>query len=228
MTLNDDPKLTAFALGELSDAEREALEAQLDDAARAEIAEIEKLGDLLSAGLAAEPLPALDPAQRDAIEAAASDASEPEPAVRALPPAGKVTRLPEWFGQVAVVAATLAILLGLAVTNFESALNDAFEGATNTLNSQVSEPVIATSVARPSARRSIKTTSATSRPARTPSPTGGGPPPTWRPWPSPRRCRRGPPPRVGPRRRPSSRVSRTTLGSSTRPDRRPPSLATRS
>ena len=150
MTLNDDPKLTAFALGELSDAEREALEAQLDDAARAEIAEIEKLGDLLSAGLAAEPLPALDPAQRDAIEAAASDASdasdasEPDPAVRALTPAGKVTRLPEWFGQVAVVAATLAILLGLAVTNFESALNDAFEGATNTLNSQVSEPVIAT------------------------------------------------------------------------------------
>ena len=40
-----------------------------------------------------------------------------------------------------IIVGLIAILLVGAVTNFKNALNSAFEGATNTLNSQVSQPI---------------------------------------------------------------------------------------
>jgi len=72
MKLNsDDPRLTAFALGELDAAERKAVEAELDntDECRHEVEEIARTAALLHAELAAEPLPGLTYAQQLAIEA---------------------------------------------------------------------------------------------------------------------------------------------------------------
>ena len=67
----DDPRLTAYALGELDAAERKAIEAELDNAAecRREVEEVARTAALVNAELAAEPLPGLTYAQQLAIEA---------------------------------------------------------------------------------------------------------------------------------------------------------------
>ena len=67
----DDPRLTACALDELDGAEREAIETELQnsDECRREVEEISRAAALLSAELAAEPLPELPHAQQLAIEA---------------------------------------------------------------------------------------------------------------------------------------------------------------
>jgi Ca-activated chloride channel family protein len=64
----DDPKLTAFALGELAEPERSKVEAQLrdDPAARATVEAIRATAQQLEQALAAEPLPATDPVRRAA------------------------------------------------------------------------------------------------------------------------------------------------------------------
>ncbi len=69
----DDPRFTAYALGELENDERAAVEALLtqNDAARRLVDEVRSLAHLLSDQLKAEPGPALLPAQRDLIEAKA-------------------------------------------------------------------------------------------------------------------------------------------------------------
>jgi Ca-activated chloride channel homolog len=77
MTIDrDDPNLTAFALGELDDAERAALEAELDPAALAEIEAIAELGALLEDELGREPCPELTPEQRTRIERRAARAED--------------------------------------------------------------------------------------------------------------------------------------------------------
>jgi len=55
----DDPKLTAYALGELDAAERAAIEAVLADSpeARAVVEEIRAAAERLTSELAAEPYP---------------------------------------------------------------------------------------------------------------------------------------------------------------------------
>jgi len=55
----DDPRLTAFALGELDPEEQAAIEAAIKDdpSAQAAVAQIRALGGELSAVLAREPLP---------------------------------------------------------------------------------------------------------------------------------------------------------------------------
>jgi Ca-activated chloride channel family protein len=67
----DDPRLTAFALGELEGDERSAVESQLADhpEARAAVEEVRALARLLTEGLRAEPAPGLSDAQRRTIAA---------------------------------------------------------------------------------------------------------------------------------------------------------------
>jgi len=96
----DDPRLTAYALGELDPAEVAAVEAQLADCpeSRRAVAEICATAQLLTGELAREPAPGLASAQREAIESRLS------PAIHAPRP-----RRVRW-GVWAVAASVLAIL----------------------------------------------------------------------------------------------------------------------
>jgi len=69
----NDPKLTAYALGELDDTERAEVEAQLkeSEAARQTVNEVRKTAALLTRELKAEPALALSDDQREAIDAKA-------------------------------------------------------------------------------------------------------------------------------------------------------------
>ncbi len=77
----NDPKLTAYALGELDEAESAAIAAQVEASRelQAVVDEIRETGDLLSRELATEPVATLSDEQRDAIEAAAGDGAAPLP-----------------------------------------------------------------------------------------------------------------------------------------------------
>jgi len=65
----DDPRLTAYALGELTGPDRAAVEAQLasSEALRRTVAEIRTTGDAVQVGLLAEPCPMLLDSQRAAV-----------------------------------------------------------------------------------------------------------------------------------------------------------------
>jgi Ca-activated chloride channel family protein len=65
----DDPRLTAYVLGELSDRERAEVDAELANnaTARKVVAEIREMSDLLTEELGQEPSPALSPEQRATI-----------------------------------------------------------------------------------------------------------------------------------------------------------------
>ena len=105
---HDDPRITAWALGEGTAEERAEVEALLaaDPALRAEAEALRDAAGSLKDGLAAEPVPALDTAHRGAVEAALTGAPvAPAPSLRFL-------RVSPEFG---AVAATLLLTLGLAV-----------------------------------------------------------------------------------------------------------------
>ena len=72
-----DPRLTAYALGEMSDEEKKAFEAELADAPelRAEVEQIEQAAEALRRELATNAPPALGNIQRNAIERAMEDRS---------------------------------------------------------------------------------------------------------------------------------------------------------
>lgn len=74
--LPDDPRLTAYALGELDPTERDLLERLLTEcpAAQDSVREIQELAGLLAGELRQEAVPALTPAQRAAILAAPAPA----------------------------------------------------------------------------------------------------------------------------------------------------------
>ena len=79
---SDDPRLTAYALGELEGEELAQLEAELDgdEEALAVVAELRVLGATLEGHFAAEEAPGLSARHRDAIEARLSaPATEPQP-----------------------------------------------------------------------------------------------------------------------------------------------------
>ncbi len=99
-----DPKLTAYALGELDEKERAAVEAALDDQARAEADKIRATAQLLKQELANEPCPALDKSQREKIESAAMS-----PANKIIPFRSKKFR---WTVGLAAAAA-IALMVGL-------------------------------------------------------------------------------------------------------------------
>jgi Ca-activated chloride channel homolog len=109
--LPDDPKLTAYALGELDGAERAAVEAAVgaDPALRAAVDDIRALAAQLETALAQEPAPELSD---DAVALPASLA-----AVRAAKPAAapaKLLRFPQLYYVVGgLAAACFAVLLAV-------------------------------------------------------------------------------------------------------------------
>lgn len=92
----DDPQLTAYALGELDEAERAAVEARLrdDPAARAAVEAIRATAVHLETALAAEPLPEVRPAR---------------PASRRR--LGRIIRLPQFYYVTATLAAACFVVL---------------------------------------------------------------------------------------------------------------------
>ena len=112
MTLEkDDPKLTAYALGELSPAERAEVEAAIaqDAALRAEVEAIQGLGAALGAALQEEPAPRLAETQRAAIESRAAGSSGRAPAAQ-----GKGLKLLLWTAVPGALAASLLIAISPA------------------------------------------------------------------------------------------------------------------
>ncbi len=70
MTFNpDDPKYTAYVVGELDDTERQSIDSELEanPEAAALVAEIRAATEQISAALKAEPLPALTAGQRETV-----------------------------------------------------------------------------------------------------------------------------------------------------------------
>lgn len=97
----DDPKLTAYALGELDADERAVVEAALAGSpeARAAVEEIRATAGRLTSELAAEPCPDLTPAQRAALS---------------TPAAAKVVPFPWWRAwRTAGIAAAAACVVGV-------------------------------------------------------------------------------------------------------------------
>jgi len=97
----EDPRLTAYALGELEPAEHDAIKAAIKDdpAAQAAVAQIRALGNDLSAALAKEPLP---------VAAAPAKLAEVPPAREAYQPR-KFIRFP-YFMAAGLAAACFAVL----------------------------------------------------------------------------------------------------------------------
>ena len=94
----DDPRLTAFVLGEIGDSDRAEIEQLLETspAAQAAVKEIEETIGVLKEGLASEPVPALTADQRAAVEEqlAGVDSGAPAPALTAMAPA-RETEVPQ-------------------------------------------------------------------------------------------------------------------------------------
>jgi len=80
----DDPRLTAYALGELSPSERPEIEAALRDSAecRAAVSEIRQVAESLQVGLGAEPCPQLSPERKESVLRAVP---APEPSAHRSP-----------------------------------------------------------------------------------------------------------------------------------------------
>jgi hypothetical protein len=97
MSRSDDPRLTAYALGEdelefgevgeVGEGAPDSIEQRVaeSEALRREVAEIRATARLLSAALGAEPAPSLTPEQRRAVQEAARRASAPARPAWALP-----------------------------------------------------------------------------------------------------------------------------------------------
>ncbi len=104
--LPDDPRLTAYALGELEPAERAAIEAALSESpeARAELEEIRSAAALLSDELRSETAPALTESQRAAIVAGRNGQATFAP---------KLNRASRLFIGFASLAACLVAAVGL-------------------------------------------------------------------------------------------------------------------
>src|SRR5262249_125221 len=101
----DDPRLTAYALGELDPTEQETVERLFADFPEAQIAirEIRELAGLLAAELQHEPAPALTTAQRNAILAGKVSTVAP----RAERPRRAGNR---WISQFAALASMAALV----------------------------------------------------------------------------------------------------------------------
>jgi hypothetical protein len=106
----NDPRLTAYALGELDADEARELEAQLDDEARAEIEAIQHTAALLERELATEEGPGLDTGRRERIEAEMAE----KPAPRPIPIRTKKSR--GWMWAVAAGLPVAFVLGSLALS----------------------------------------------------------------------------------------------------------------
>ena len=86
----DDPRLTAYALGELDDAERAEVESLLaeSDEARRFVEETRATARLLTERLGREPRPGLAPEQRQSIEKRLHAQAEGPQRLPSAPPPG--------------------------------------------------------------------------------------------------------------------------------------------
>jgi secreted protein with Ig-like and vWFA domain/anti-sigma-K factor RskA len=114
----DDPRLTAYVLGELDDADRAAVDAALaaDPECRQAVEELRQTTAVLFEALQSEPVPALSDAQRTEIRRSAARPS-PRRTVRVHEPATSGRR-----GILPLLAATIAcaaLLVGVSAWNFE-------------------------------------------------------------------------------------------------------------
>ncbi|MEA2710813.1 MAG: Ca-activated chloride channel [Phycisphaerales bacterium] len=109
MKSDDEMKLTAYALDELSASERAAAEARVrnDAAARAEVEKIRDVAKLLSSELAAEPAPVVKPIEM---------------------PQQRRRRL-RWGGRLAIAAAVSVVVGGIAFSVLAPSLNRAREAS---------------------------------------------------------------------------------------------------
>ena len=110
MTIDkNDPRLTAYALGELEESERAEIEAAVNnsESLRRLVADIRATADLVTAELKAESALGLSDEQRAAVEAklAAAEAQGATPATIPMP------RRTRWSGR-AALAASVALMIG--------------------------------------------------------------------------------------------------------------------
>ena len=132
---HDDPRLTAYALNELDEADRALVEAFLaqDESARKFVEETRQTANLISQGLQSAPAPALTPLQREAIAtAAASPRLNYEPARR---------RLPTAWARWAVATAACAALAGSGFFAFRSTTRSSNRVAVAPATGQWANPV---------------------------------------------------------------------------------------
>jgi len=113
----DDPRLTAFALGELEGEERAEIEELVaaNPQARALVDEVRALSTLVTQELAAEPAPRLSAMQRSRIEAAARNGHAPAPFAAPARPRFRLLRNP-WARLASAAAAIVAVVGVLEVT----------------------------------------------------------------------------------------------------------------
>ena len=106
----NDPRLTAYALGELDDAERAQVEAALNDSpqARATVTQIRQTAEMLTQEFATEPVAALTQQQRETINAATRGA-DGRVGVSAVTKTRAVRR--RWVPY--AIAASILILVGV-------------------------------------------------------------------------------------------------------------------
>jgi Ca-activated chloride channel family protein len=131
----EDPRLTAFVLGEIDDSDRAEIEQLLETSpeAQAAVKEIEETIGVLKEGLASEPTPELTAEQRATVEeqlagatvASAAEATPQRPSAR--------------FGKLAGTIASVAAL-GLVVTLAVPQLEPAREALMAPLNQLTAEP----------------------------------------------------------------------------------------
>ena len=115
---SEDPRLTAYALGELEGDERTAFEALLAENAelRAELEAVRRTAALLESELARAPEPTLSPAQRKAIERALSPAPKPKAKLKSETVAAKPERRRLRWGW--ALAAGLPLFLAAGALTF--------------------------------------------------------------------------------------------------------------
>ncbi len=120
----NDPRITAYVLGELSDAERAEVEALCasDPAMAATVAEVRMLAERLADHFAAEPVLSLSDQQRQALRAAAADAVLPT-----APAAGPTSHGRQWQ-RWALAATVLFMLAGGTATWWKSQDNRQLAG----------------------------------------------------------------------------------------------------
>lgn len=121
----DDPRLTAYALGELTEPERSDIERQLADNAEclAYVAELRELAGQITGSLAQEPAVDLTPAQHTEIEVAAAaglPSQDPTPAPRpnlSPRPTQQPTRMARHVMSI-YVSGGFAVMVAIVFSNF--------------------------------------------------------------------------------------------------------------
>lgn len=121
----NDPRLTAFALGELPEHERLEVERLLEESAeaRAALVEIQETIDLVKDELAAEPVPALTSTQRRAIEAQL-EATQPTATQPVTVAIGRSTEAASLSWRWLSLGLTAAALVGIALVLPRGARHD--------------------------------------------------------------------------------------------------------